>query len=88
MKKAIVTISYEEEKLAALRLYLGQKQMEVEDELVKALEGLYCKNVPAGVRDFFVLRSGTVASAQPKIKKSRGEKNVSVVQEGQEHEQH
>ena len=39
MKKAIVTISYEEEKLAALRLYLGQKQMEVEDELVKALEG-------------------------------------------------
>ena len=46
MKKAIVTISYEEEKLAALRLYLGQKQMEVEDELVKALEGLYCKNVP------------------------------------------
>lgn len=43
MKKAIVTISYEEEKLAALRLYLGQKQMEVEDELVKALEGLYAR---------------------------------------------
>ena len=37
MKKAIVTISYEEEKLAALRHYQGQKQMEVEDELVKAL---------------------------------------------------
>lgn len=88
MKKAIVTISYEEEKLAALRLYLGQKQMEVEDELVKALEGLYSKNVPAGVRDFFVLRSGAVESVQPKIKKSRGEKNVSVVQEAQEHEQH
>lgn len=55
MKKVTISISYDEEKLSALKLYLDQKQMQVEDELTKALDALYCKNVPAGVRDYFNL---------------------------------
>ena len=58
MKKVTISISYDEEKLSALKLYLDQKQMQVEDELTKALAALYCINVPAGVRDYFFLRAG------------------------------
>ena len=36
MKTATITISYDEEKLAALRLYLGQKNQTVEEELLAA----------------------------------------------------
>ena len=50
MKKTSVSVSYDEEKLSTLRLYLEQKGMQVEDELTKSLDTLYAKNVPAGVR--------------------------------------
>ena len=69
-------MSYDEEKLSALKLYLAQKQMQVEDELTKALDALYCKNVPAGVRDFFNLRAGTAELAPPKVKRPRVENQV------------
>ena len=76
------------EKLSALKLYLDQKQMQVEDELTKALDALYCKNVPAGVRDYFNLRSGTPEPVQPKVKKPRAEKAAPAIVEGHENEQH
>ena len=79
---------YDEEKLSALKLYLDQKQMQVEDELTKALDALYCKNVPAGVRDYFNLRSGTPEPVQPKVKKPRTEKAAPAIMEGHENEQH
>lgn len=74
MKKVTISISYDEEKLSALKLYLDQKQMQVEEELTKALDALYCKNVPAGVRDYFNLRSGTPEPVQPKVKSPRQRK--------------
>ena len=83
MKKVTISISYDEEKLSALKLYLDQKQMQVEDELTKALDALYCKNVPAGVRDFFNLRAGTAELAPPKVKRPRVEKQVQGNMEGQ-----
>ena len=57
MKKTNITIAYAEEKLAALNLYLSQKTLTVEEELGKALDALYTKNVPAGVREFIELRA-------------------------------
>lgn len=88
MKKVTISISYDEEKLSALKLYLDQKQMQVEDELTKALDALYCKNVPAWVRDYFNLRSGIPESVQPKVKKPRAEKAAPAIMEGHENEQH
>ncbi len=82
MKKVTINISYDEEKLSALKLYLDQKQTQVEDELTKALDALYSKNVPAGVRDFLDMRSGTVEPAPPKVKRPRAEKATSVSTEG------
>ena len=38
MKKTNVTISFDEEKLTALRLYMEQKDLQLEDELTKAME--------------------------------------------------
>lgn len=72
MKKVSASISYDEEKLSTLRLYLEKKGMQVEEELTKALDALYVKNVPSGVREFISLRSGGEPSV-PKLRKQRPE---------------
>ena len=51
MKKS-VTVSIESEKLTALEMYLGQKNMKLSDELKRFAEQLYTKTVPQNVRDF------------------------------------
>ncbi len=65
MKKVSLTVSWEEEKLSALRLYLAEKDIQVEDALVKALESLYAKAVPQPVQHFLELRNGAAESAAP-----------------------
>lgn len=90
MKKTNITISFDEEKTAALKLYLKQKGMQMEDELAKAVETLYTKTVPSGVREFIDLRSGNVTEAhgsKPKKVKLQDEretesKNPSVLPTG------
>lgn len=52
MKKINLTVSYEEEKVKALRWYLEQKGTKLEDELTKAVDTLFNKNVPANVRNY------------------------------------
>lgn len=78
MKKTSVTVSFDEEKLYALKMYLEQKSTKVEDELEKSLESLYAKNVPAGVRDFIEMKTGRVSSVSPK---QRNRKQTSHRQE-------
>ena len=72
MKKTTFTISFDEDKASALVLYLSQKGTSAEAELERALDVLYGKTVPAGVREFIDMRSGTVSlSAVPKPKKPK-----------------
>ena len=72
MKKTTFNISFDEDKAAALVLYLSQKGTTVEAELERALDTLYSKTVPAGVRDFIDMKSGTVcSSAVPKPRKPK-----------------
>ena len=68
MKKINITVAFDEEKLSALKMYLGQKDTTVEKELAKALDVLYGKTVPAGVREFIALRSGEVSPTEKKKK--------------------
>ena len=68
MKKVNITVAFDEEKLSALKMYLGQKNMTVEKELTKALDVLYGKTVPAGVREFIALRSGEGLPTEKKKK--------------------
>ncbi len=65
MKKTSITITWEEDKLSALRLYLAEKDVQVEEALAKALESLYAKAVPQPVQHYLELRSGTVDSTAP-----------------------
>lgn len=84
MKKATITINFDEEKTAALKLYLNQKGTAVEKELEKSLETLYMKSVPANVPEFIALRSGEIQGlAMPKDKKQKTviRKADSVIQE-------
>lgn len=48
MKKTTVTITFDEEKLSALKIYLEQKNQTAEEELEAALAALYNKTVPTG----------------------------------------
>lgn len=52
MRKTPVTISYNEEKLEALHIYLAEKGTTIEDELIKAIDALYSKSVPSAVKDY------------------------------------
>lgn len=89
MKKVNITISYDEEKLNTLKVYLQDKQVTVEDELVKNLDTMYQKMVPASVRDYFIKRSGgTVDKPAPKPRKNKksdtaaGEENMEEAHNG------
>ena len=51
MKKSVI-VSVQSEKLSALEMYLGQKNLKLTEELNKCIETLYQKNVPSNVREF------------------------------------
>lgn len=72
MKKSAITISFDEEKTTATRLYMKQKNMSLEKELEKAMEVLYTKSVPSGVRDFIDMRTGALIETTPIKDKGRG----------------
>ena len=76
MKKANITISYDAEKLSALKLYLGQKNLSVEAELVAATDNLYIKTVPANVRDFIELQAGNVKPNERKKREAKPQEEV------------
>ena len=59
MKKDTVTFAYDSEKLAALKIYMAQKNIRLEDELEKSAEGLYNKTVPSNVRDYIAMKNNT-----------------------------
>jgi len=65
MKKANITLSYEEEKIQAVRLYLKHKNLILEDELRALIDALYKKHVPIILREYFDLRDGAVTEKSP-----------------------
>lgn len=65
MKKSI-TVSINSEKLSALEMYLGQKNLKLSEELEKFSEQLYQKYVPSNVRKFIEL-----TAAKKPTKKSK-----------------
>lgn len=65
MKKSI-NISVNAEKLAALEMYLGQKNMKLPEELEKFSEQLYQKYVPNNVREFIEITAAKKPPKKPK----------------------
>ena len=78
MKKTTITISFDEEKVSALKMYLDQKNMSAETELEKSLDILYTKNVPSGVRDFIDMKSGNTSATTPKVRKTKNSPSSAV----------
>ena len=74
MKKTNLTVPYEEEKIKALRWYLEQKGTKLEDELVKAVDTLFQKNVPANVRSYICKDEDAPPAAEAlKVRRSRAD---------------
>ena len=65
MKKS-VAITISDERLAALEMYLEQKNIKLSDEIDKCIDGLYQKNVPQNVRDFINMMSDRKPARKPK----------------------
>lgn len=72
MKKATINISYNEEKLNAMKLYLEQKGTCLDNEVIKMLDALFNKTVPSGVRDFISMKSAGYAPTSKKEIKNNG----------------
>ena len=86
MKRNAVSVTYDEERLSTLKLYLSQKGLQLEDELVKALDTIYEKNVPISVREYLNLLSGNEDPIVPRTRKRRTEANTNTDAEVIEHE--
>ena len=52
MKQATIQITFEEEKLRALRRYIAKRDSTLEAELQKAAQRLYEKVVPAAAQEY------------------------------------
>ena len=52
MKQATIQITFEEEKLRALRRYIAKRDSTLEAELQKAAQRLYEKVVPVAVQEY------------------------------------
>ncbi|MDD4492754.1 MAG: DUF6103 family protein [Eubacteriales bacterium] len=74
MKNSVVSISFEDEKLNAVKRYMKKKNTDLEEELSAQLEKLYQKYVPAGVQEYIAERdSDDVPIAVRKPKQNGGE---------------
>ena len=69
-----VTVSFDEEKLSALKIYLQQKDKDVESEFTSSLELLYEKAVPANVRNYIELKSSSSTSKKTSTQNRRKRK--------------
>lgn len=64
--KNTVIIALEDKKVLALKMYLGQKNSSLEEEMSKYAEQLYIKIVPQNVRDFIDMESKQQSEVKPK----------------------
>ena len=67
MKKSSITITYEEEKLNAIRLFLTEKNLDLDAELESFIDGLYKKYVPSSVRIY--IESKETVAPSPSMKR-------------------
>lgn len=71
MKQAVVTIKYDEEKLNAVKQYMGKKDADFDAELKEVLGKMYEKYVPQAVREYIESR-GDVPPAIKKANRQQG----------------
>ena len=76
MKKVGISVTFDEEKLSATKMYMLQKNLDVKAELEKALDVMYAKYVPSNVREFIDMKGQT--DCKPKTEKTKKKSEVEV----------
>ena len=71
MKQVNLTITFDEEKLSALKRYMSKKELDLDREMTDALVKLYEKYVPAPVREYIDESDVTAAAPSTHRRKSR-----------------
>lgn len=74
MKQAVVTIKYDEEKLNAVKQYMGKKDADFDAELKEVLGKMYEKYVPQAVREYIESRG----DVPPAIKRQTASREKTV----------
>lgn len=70
MKQVNLTITFDEEKLSALKRYMSKKELDLDREMTDALVKLYEKYVPAPVREYIDESDVPVSASAPKPKRT------------------
>ena len=70
MKKATITISFEQERLKAVQFYMGKNAVSLETELDDFMARLYKKYVPSQTREYIESREETEAQTRSHPSKS------------------
>lgn len=66
MKKVSITVQYDEEKFSTIKICMEKKGLNINNEIVKFIDSLYTKQVPAQVRDFFNMKAESERKASAK----------------------
>jgi len=89
MKKATVTIAFDDEKLGALEFSLRKEHSSVQARMDDALKQLYEQTVPEAVREYLDSKAvpapkpkRTAKSAAPKMPSNEPKAMAAVVKEG------
>ena len=84
MKKDVVRISVDAEKLRAVKRYMEKKEVDLEAELEDQLQKLYEKHVPINVREYIdEKQEEEIKAKRPKksVKAKEVDDNSSIIQE-------
>ena len=89
MKKATVTVTFDDEKLGALEFSLRKEHSSVQARMDDALKQLYEQTVPEAVREYLDSKAvpvpkpkRTAKSAAPKMPSNEPKAMAAVVKEG------
>ena len=72
MKKASISIFYDDEKLSAVRMYMKQKDIDIKSELEKTIDSMYARYVPSNVREFIDMKA-VQKSSRTKVPSAKSE---------------
>ena len=74
MKKATVTISFDQEKLKAIQFYAGKSGSSLKSDLDEFMEKLYKRYVPSQTREYIESMAGP--EEQPRLRSARSPRSA------------
>lgn len=83
MKKATITVSFEQEKLKAIQFYAGKNGTALELELDAFMEKLYKKYVPSQTREYIESMTEPEEAPRPRPNRTAKVSALDVNKEGE-----